>query len=248
LLTKACTSCFMMTSSDAMVQQYEIYKKKEIMNEYEEKAGPDAPPVNFQSGCPVNVNSPPSTEQDNEKMLHHDFARSAQIGTIGFLYSAPLSHFWYQIMERTVTTRVTTLALASKIAMDAVLFTPIAIGGYFVFRTFLEGKGLSGVQWKLENKWASAVQASWYFWPACNVINFSLIPTPYRVLYNNVFSLGWNGFLSHLNSSRLKTIADERIEVPEAFKVHNGDSMPEIWTHKYARFICVCDHCRSRAL
>jgi len=39
----------------------------------------------------------------------------------------------------------------------------------------------------------------WRFWPLANIINFSMIPLEYRVLYVNCMSMLWNGYLSHAN-------------------------------------------------
>eukprot|EP00510_Aplanochytrium_minuta_P008845 CAMPEP_0184045510 /NCGR_PEP_ID=MMETSP0956-20121227/945_1 /TAXON_ID=627963 /ORGANISM="Aplanochytrium sp, Strain PBS07" /LENGTH=237 /DNA_ID=CAMNT_0026336799 /DNA_START=345 /DNA_END=1058 /DNA_ORIENTATION=- len=236
-----------MSASDSIVQQYEIQKKKGIKAEYDKIARSSTPPLNFQKGCPINVDSPNPTPEEIEKYFHHDFARTGQIAIVGFVYSAPIAHTWYQIMEKIVTFRSRMLAVPCKLVLDAFVFSPIAIGGYFSFRALLEGKGFEGVRSKLERKWAGALTASWCFWPAANVISFSFVPVPYRVLYNNCLSLGWNGYLSNLNSARLQDVTEERVDDPQAFTIKDGQSRSEIWTHKYAHMFCVCHHCRSKA-
>jgi hypothetical protein len=84
---------------------------------------------------------------------------------------------------------------------------------------------------KLRLKWMAALQASWTFWPAANVVNFSVVPVPLRVLYNNVLSVGWNAFLSRLNAERLERVV-RRTSLAERAKLAD-------------RMVCVCSHCRS---
>jgi len=117
-----------MSASDSIVQQYEIQKKKGIKAEYDKIARSSTPPLNFQKGCPINVDSPNPTPEEIEKYFHHDFARTGQIAIVGFVYSAPIAHTWYQIMEKIVTFRSRMLAVPCKLVLDAFVFSPIAIG------------------------------------------------------------------------------------------------------------------------
>ena len=97
--------------------------------------------------------------------------------------------------------------MAWQLALDALLFSPVAIGGYFVWRTVLENSNvLDTIAWKLQFKWLPALQASWSFWPLANVVNFGLVPLPFRVLYNNSLSLFWNAYLTNLNGRRLEVV------------------------------------------
>ena len=95
--------------------------------------------------------------------------------------------------------------------MDAFIFSPVAVAGYFILRTILEGGGSNDIVAKLRDSYLNALLASFQFWPCANIINFSLVPVEYRVLYNNMLSLFWNGYLSHINSISTKHIEDERI-------------------------------------
>jgi len=147
-----------------------------------------------------------------------DSSRTFQVAMTGGLLSGPLSHVWYNLLNRvgtaeTVQSRVR--RLPASLALDALVFSPIAVAGYLLFRTFLAMQDCKdscdiaslskspavqpydNVMTRLQPLWWSTLQASWSFWPVANVINFTLVPLPYRVLYNNALSLFWNGYLSH---------------------------------------------------
>ena len=53
---------------------------------------------------------------------------------------------------------------------------------------------------KLESTYATALQKNWMVWPFVQAINFKVVPLQHRVLVVNVVSLGWNCYLSFLNS------------------------------------------------
>jgi hypothetical protein len=100
---------------------------------------------------------------------HHDWDRSIHVAITGLTFSGPISHVWYGLLERLVP-RSGMDGVVLKMILDALLFSPMAVAGYFVWRTLLEGSGWEGTRRKLTTKWASAVLASWSFWPAANVM------------------------------------------------------------------------------
>jgi hypothetical protein len=113
---------------------------------------------------------------DDDSHMHHDWdrKRSIHVAITGLTFSGPISHLWYGLLERLVTTRSGSIAgLVMKMTLDALLFSPVAVAGYFVWRTLLEGSGWEGTRRKLNTKWASAVLASWSFWPAANIMYVS---------------------------------------------------------------------------
>jgi len=55
---------------------------------------------------------------------------------------------------------------------------------------------------KLEKNYFQGLKANWMLWPAVQAVNFKLVPLEHRVLVVNIVSLGWNCFLSYLNSSK----------------------------------------------
>jgi protein Mpv17 len=233
LLTKATTAAIVMSFSDMVCQKVEVAMHKDLV----ESKGPD---VNLQHGCPTHVHA---TSSHNDKHLIHDWERTAHVAITGFTWSGPVSHSWYNILEAVVKIRHAVLGVLVRMALDAAIFSPVAVAGYFTWRTILEGKGIDGVISKLRAKWQGAVVASWEFWPLANVVNFSVVPVQFRVLYNNCLSLLWNGFLSHVNAKRLEQVVEERIQNPHAF-VPRGGGQPSLAEEAANQKPCVCCHCR----
>jgi len=224
------------------------------LTERHQQQNPESPSLNLQDGCPTFVTYKLPEEDANAKQLGFDFERSSHLAVVGLIYSGPISHFWYRVLESIVTLKHRWLNVVCKMFLDAVLFSPIAVGGYFSLRSALEGKDLDGILFKLQLKWMDAVTASWTFWPAANIINFSIVPVPFRVLYNNVLSFGWNAFMSNLNNQRLEEISTARLEDPAAFEVEDmplarsertsGVRHISPAVQKAKNIKCVCPHCR----
>ena len=113
-----------------------------------------------------------------------DWERAAHVGITGLVFTGPMAHGWYQVLERwvppprraaTPSYHLLRTALAHrlgpKLLLDALLFSPVDVAGYFGVRSILEQGGrCDGVQDKLQSMWMPALTASWYFWPAANVM------------------------------------------------------------------------------
>jgi len=291
LTTKAVTAAALMSVSDTLCQLYEQAGYRSILHEYSYFVDPSssnsnkddndiiaASAVNLQRGCPTNTecqpdNSPSSFRDDNLQLLQYDKSRTLQVGLTGLTFAGPISHAWYGILESTVARFSLMLTAAPtgaslvllKLVLDALVFSPVAVAGYFVWRTLLEHAPqmlrlstqkhttsiLDQLQWKLEHKWWPALQASWSFWPFANVINFGLVALPYRVLYNNCLSVGWNAYLSSFNQRRLQSVVAEKQST--VVMAHDNDEDAKHYVNKKhaspattaSNTPCVCPHCRA---
>ena len=82
--------------------------------------------------------------------------------------------------------------------------------GYFTVRSILEGTGFKGATEKVRTRFLSTLFAAWKFWPMANAVNFWFVPMQFRVLYMNVLSLFWTGWLTYVNSKKIALPAAEK--------------------------------------
>ncbi len=187
LLTKATTAAILMSISDVACQKIEHTIKPEAPTKQ-----PNTNPYETADQRILAISS--------HQLFSNDWKRTTHIAITGFTWTGPISHVWYGILEAVVKIRFAPLGLLVRLSMDAFLFSPVAVAGYFTWRAALEGLGFAGIAERLQAKWQSTLVASWEFWTLVNAINFSLIPLPFRVLFNNCFSFFWSAFLSHANN------------------------------------------------
>ena len=87
--------------------------------------------------------------------------------------------------------------MLTRVAADQLVFTPVNMLCFLSSMAFLEG---SSPRQRLRDTFWNALEKNWIVWPAVQAANFKLVPLEHRVLFVNVVALGWNCYLSHLNS------------------------------------------------
>jgi protein Mpv17 len=94
------------------------------------------------------------------------------------------------------------LEIVARVACDQMLFAPTNLFVFLSSMAIMEG---SSPKEKLDSTYKGALQTNWMVWPFVQVVNFKFVPLHHRVLLVNVISLGWNCYLSFLNSQGSKT-------------------------------------------
>lgn len=184
LLTKAITSCAITGFSDILCQnlQKKVLAEKDVVEAKDKEQ---------------------QQQQVQTKSSSLDYNRFVQASITGLVWSGPVTHFWYETLDKILQILPIQGTLIQKIFLDAIIFSPVTISGYFVVRSLLEGKGLDGGLTKVKNLFVPTLFGAWKFWPAANIINFGLIAKEYRVLFVNVLGVFWAGYLTYVNSKKI---------------------------------------------
>lgn len=139
-----------------------------------------------------------------------DTTRLLHVAITGVFWSGPTMHNWHIVLEKMYATIAKALdiqspvvALFVKLFLDSTIFSSLAISGYFTVRSLLEGSGFEGASEKLRTRFRSTLFGAWRFWPMANSINFWFVPIQFRVLYMNILSLVWTGYLTFVNSKKI---------------------------------------------
>lgn len=195
LKTKCVTSAILTGGSDLGVQAYERHQQQLTIEAVRTKHGPDTP-VNLQNGCPTHVGYVQKDAQEGASTSAQDWWRTGTLSSVGLLYSGPVNHFWFLLLERMVTF-TGPRAVVAKMALDQLFFLPVCIGGYFVSRGLMEGRPLDPeILRKLKLKHTDAVVAAWGFWPLVSAASFALVPLNLRVLFGSFCGFFWSARLS----------------------------------------------------
>jgi hypothetical protein len=117
-----------------------------------------------------------------------DYQRTLNVGITGLTFTGPLTHAWYSLLNWLPTASTSPLlvnkrslwgraigsgvmaTLGTKLLLDAIIFSPVAVAGYFVWRSILEGAHWQGIYSKLHANWETALISSWSFWPLANMM------------------------------------------------------------------------------
>ncbi|KAM0284248.1 hypothetical protein ACHAQH_002037 [Verticillium albo-atrum] len=129
----------------------------------------------------------------------HDLARTGRMALYGSSVFGPVATTWFGFLARNINFRSTAATTIGRVAADQLVFAPVMIGVFLSSMATLEG---SSAKAKLDKSYVPALTANWMIWPAVQAFNFTLVPLQHRLLFVNVISIGWNCFLSALNSAK----------------------------------------------
>lgn len=117
----------------------------------------------------------------------------------------PAATRWFGFLQQRINLASGTTTALARVALDQTVFTPINLTVFLSSMAIMEGGGSQGVKEKLNSTWWPALQKNWLIWPGVQAVNFTIVPLEMRVLVVNVVALGWNCYLSYLNSGGGKT-------------------------------------------
>jgi len=131
-----------------------------------------------------------------------NWSRTANMSTSFGLTAGLLCHHWYKLLDNFLPGR-TLKTIVVKIAWDQVLFSPICIAAcIFVSGAVFEAKSPSQIIKDTRELGTQLWLSEWFIWPPAQFVNFYFLPTKYRVVYDNLVSLFYDWYTSHLKHSR----------------------------------------------
>ncbi|CAH0761284.1 unnamed protein product [Diatraea saccharalis] len=139
-------------------------------------------------------------EYDAKRTLNMAFSGSA-VGV--------LCHYWYKILDKFIVGKTADMVI-KKLLLDQLIFSPIMIMTFFGSLALLEDNPLQNFKEEVRDKFLTLYTAEWMVWPPAQVINFYFLPTRYRVLYDNIISLGYDIYSSQVKHNKsLKTMTKQ---------------------------------------
>lgn len=163
LLTNALISTAMGTAGDAIQQHYDIITDRIAAAK---------------------------TGQVVEKRF--DWTRSLHMSAAG-LTTGVVTHYWYILLDKRLGVLKTAKVITTKILVDQILFSPVNLFVYFTTIGIMERSTVSRVMDELKEKGMEQIYvAEWLIWPPAQFVNFYFLPLRYRILWDNIISLGFD--------------------------------------------------------
>ncbi|XP_020894676.1 peroxisomal membrane protein 2 [Exaiptasia diaphana] len=130
-----------------------------------------------------------------------NFRSIAAFSTFGFAITGPFVHYFYQALEHFIP-KGTSHATIKKLALDRIIFSPIFYALFFYVITLLEGQSSKAAVKKVQDNFWTAFKMSLKIWTLFQYVNFNYIPLEYRLLFANLFALGWNVYMATKNAGK----------------------------------------------
>lgn len=129
-----------------------------------------------------------------------DLERTLQMGVSGSI-AGVICHNWYNFLDRIIIGRSLKMVM-KKLMLDQLICSPIVIMSFFATIAVFEEHPLENFTEEVRDKFWVLYKAEWVVWPPAQIINFYLLPTRYRVLYDNIISLGYDIYTSQVKHSK----------------------------------------------
>ena len=103
---------------------------------------------------------------------------------------------WYKLLTR-INLQNKYATTAARVLADQCIFASANLCLFLSSMAYLEG---ASPRKRLNDKYFEALKKNWLLWPPVQTLNFTVVPLEHRVLAVNIVSLGWNCYLSWVNS------------------------------------------------
>lgn len=125
-----------------------------------------------------------------------DYVRTLKLSATG-LPIGFISHFWYLHLDKRYTTKTHTNVF-KKILLSQLIYAPVCILVFFLTLSVLNRQSARELHANLVSKGQRLYIVDWIFWPPVSLVNFYLVPLRYRLLYENIISIGFDTFNSYV--------------------------------------------------
>ena len=95
-------------------------------------------------------------------------------------------------------------SIATKVAVNQAVFTPIFNSYFFGMQALLTGEPPSGIINRIRATVPTSIVNSLKLWPAVTAFSFWVIPHQYRFMFSGIFAVAWQTYLSFLNRKEEK--------------------------------------------
>ncbi|KAI9681984.1 MAG: Plasma membrane t-SNARE, secretory vesicle fusion [Caeruleum heppii] len=129
----------------------------------------------------------------------HNLARTGRMALYGGAVFGPAATTWFKFLQNKIRLPNKNAEIVARVAADQSIFATTNLFCFLSSMSIMEG---SDPKEKLEKAYWPALQKNWMVWPLVQAVNFKLVPLEHRVLVVNVVSLGWNCYLSYINSQK----------------------------------------------
>ena len=157
-------------------------------------------------------------KSDKESDNKFNFQRSAHMTAAGFT-TGLVSHYWYIYLDRFMGTKKTLYLITKKVLLDQIVFSPVNLVVYFSTLGICERSGTLRFKEELVEKGFEQIYlVEWIVWPPMQFFNFYVLPLRYRILFDNIISLGFDIYSPYVKyktklKSELQTISSEDIKL-----------------------------------
>ena len=125
----------------------------------------------------------------------YDVRRNLAFTAFGAVWSVP-GRIFYQTLARYVPTNTLAGAIKGALIGELGMDIPVSCPLFFLSTDFMRGRDREFMVTHLKRDYLPCAASSFCLWAPATVINLRLVPLQYRVIFDSVFVVIWNCWLS----------------------------------------------------
>ncbi len=141
----------------------------------------------------------------NSKTDYFDFKRTFLQASFSFI-AAPYSHFQINKVVPYLFPKKTKLDIIKSVLYNQFIVAPPSVVFFFFYIAYFNGKNYEESKANVKAKFMPTMIMGSAYWPIIWYINFSYVPSQWRVLFGNFCGIFWSVYLSYVQNHKLKNM------------------------------------------
>lgn len=153
------------------------------------------------SGEAIEITAGPASSADedrattNQNASNFDLRRNLAFTAFGMVWSVP-GRIFYNTLARYVPTDTLTGAIKGALIGELGMDIPISLPTFFISTDIMRGRDMDFIKGHMQRDYTTCAASSFCLWAPATVVNLRLVPLQYRVIFDSVFVVLWNAWLS----------------------------------------------------
>ncbi|KAI8118930.1 mpv17-like protein [Lucilia cuprina] len=138
------------------------------------------------------------TVVEKKKVNNLDYVRTLKYSSLGFIFVGPILKYWFGLLDRSITKQNRLLRSTKKMFIDQAIMAPalnLAITGLV---GVINEESSDTIKERIKVQYPAIMKENYIFWPAIQMINFSIVPLKYQVVFVQLIAVLWNCFVSQM--------------------------------------------------
>lgn len=128
-----------------------------------------------------------------------DYIRTLKYGSLGLLFVGPVLKYWYGLLDRKISTKQNLLQrTVKKMLVDQSVMAPSINLTITALVGLINEERRDVIKERIKVQYPDIMKNNYMIWPAVQMINFSLVPLKYQVVFAQLVAVVWNCFVSQL--------------------------------------------------
>ncbi|XP_063727371.1 mpv17-like protein isoform X2 [Symsagittifera roscoffensis] len=136
---------------------------------------------------------------DPSKDRRLSWERNVKLALCGFIYFGPTMRFWYGTLDRLFAHR-TFFRPLKMLIVDQGIFAPCYMVTVLFVTKLARGQDFTSISNNFAQDYPKLLSGNWKVWPWVQIVNFTIIPLRFRVLWANFIAVFWNSYVSRMSS------------------------------------------------